>query len=156
MLKNSILLLCFILLKHCSFSQSSVVFNKFILISYSYSAGKQINSSDSFVTKKYTLINQKRDTLNLFQKLPFSIINGEIKIYEIGLTENFVYLKKNSCYDIKFVLDINNFLNDPEYQKHRRIDFLFKKNDGNSKNTFSKKNKLIIFSIRPHKYIQTN
>ena len=132
----------------CSLSQKCFNFKQFTLLSYSFSAAKDIAYKDSFMIKRYMLANSKSDTLCFIQKVPFEIINGKVKIYEMGLTERFVNLEQGECYNIALQKDVNHFLDNPEYVKHRKIDFWYKsKKDGiKRKDCFAN---LILESIIP-------
>lgn len=117
----------------CSSSQEALSFKRLILVGHSFSAEKDIAPKDSFMTKRYILVNASSDTLCLIQKVPFEIRNGNVKIYEIGLTERFVSLQDGYCYDITLKKDVNQLLTNPDYIKHRKIDFWFKDNNGGIK-----------------------
>lgn len=115
----------------CSSSQQPPSFKQFTLSSHSFSAEKNISPNDSFMTKRYVLTNKEGDTLYLIQKVPFEVRNGNVKIYEVGLTERFVNLKEGNCYNITFQKDVNHLLSNPEYVKHRKVGFWFKSNKNN-------------------------
>jgi hypothetical protein len=130
-----------------TFANDSIAFRHFKMLNTSYSTNKMMAADDSFATKKYTLVNDKGDSLFLFQRLPFSMTAGEAKIYEMGLTETFIHLRVDSIYTIIFTTDEYSSLKNREYLKHRKIDFSLKDKDGTTRSTFDTAYKLIIHKV---------
>lgn len=146
-LKNIIpIFLCLLINSQQIYSQDTLGFKNFILINHSFSAEKVIAPKDSFATKKYTLINLKGDTLYMFQKLPLTIVHGEAKIYEMGLTELFIHLRKDSCYNIVYTKDKNDLLKSKLALNHVRVAFLYKKANGEITNSDTLN--LILYSVK--------
>jgi hypothetical protein len=138
----------FLLFASCYLNaQDSIVFKNFTLLQFSYSAAKTIPSSDSFLTKQFTLANEEGDSLILFQKLPFQMVNGEVKVFDMGLTDQFIHLRKNSSYTIIFSKDKFGLLKNREYLSHRKIDFLYQNTKGAQLSSSDKSNPLILLSI---------
>ncbi len=144
--KKSILLYCLLFSLRVQ-SQEQVVFKNFILKDYSYATEKILNPEDTFAIKKYVLININSDTLYLFQKVALYKRNEQWNIFEGGLGNLFLNLRKDSCYTIFFESDKYGFI-EGGYLKNIQIDFLYTAKDGSVIIKSDKSKNLILHKIQ--------
>lgn len=84
-----------------------------------------LGPKDSIADRKYMLLNESGDSLMLFQKLPFQLINGEVIVFEMEVTGQLVYIKKDSCYSITYQKDPRAY-NDTGKAMYTKVDFISK------------------------------
>jgi hypothetical protein len=125
-------------------AQDTIEFKNYRVLSDSLLPGIDV-VKDSFLTKRYTLINETGDSLFLFQNLRCYIEKNVLTVLSLPPVDKDYYAEKGGCYCFTFVKDTITF-KDPWYRKYRNVDFLYKGKDGRTMQS-TIQNHLIIYNF---------